>query len=48
MSKDWVKDMRDMASKYNIQEAVNNLDRNELRSFLKIGKHQVIKVITEN
>jgi|LULU01.1.fsa_nt_gb hypothetical protein len=34
MSKDWVKDMRDMASKYNIQEAVNNLDRNELRSFL--------------
>ena len=34
MSKDWVKDMRDMASKYNIQNAVNNLDRNELRSFL--------------
>ena len=34
MSKDWVKDMRDMASKYNIQDAVNNLDRNELRSFL--------------
>ncbi len=33
MSKDWVKDMRDMASKYNIQEAVNNLDRNELGLF---------------
>ena len=34
MSNDWVKDMRDMASKYKIQEAVNNLDRNQLRSFL--------------
>lgn len=34
MSNDWVKDMRDMASKYNIQDAVNNLDRNQLRSFL--------------
>ena len=34
MSNDWVKDMRDMASKYNIQNAVNNLDRNQLRSFL--------------
>ena len=34
MSKNWVKDMRDMASKYKIQDAVNNLDRNELRSFL--------------
>lgn len=34
MSKDWVKDMRDMASKYKIQDALNNLDRNELRSFL--------------
>ena len=34
MSKDWVKDMRNMSSKYKIQDAVNNLDRNQLRSFL--------------
>ena len=34
MSKDWVKDMRDMASKYNIQDAVNNLDSKQLRAFL--------------
>ena len=34
MSKNWVKDMRDMASKYKIQDAVNNLDEKQLRSFL--------------
>ena len=34
MSKDWVKDMRDMASKYKIQDAVNSLDEKQLRSFL--------------
>ena len=34
MSENWVKDMKDMASKYKIQDAVNNLDRQQLRSFL--------------
>ena len=34
MSNDWVKDMRDMASKYKIQDAVNSLDEKQLRSFL--------------
>ena len=34
MSNDWVKDMRDMSSKYKIQDAVNNLDSKQLRSFL--------------
>ena len=34
MSNDWVKDMRTMASKYKIQTAVNELDSEDLRSFL--------------
>ena len=35
MSNNWVKDMRDMASKYNIQDAVNNLDNKQLKAFLQ-------------
>lgn len=34
MSNDWVNDMRQMASKYKIQDAVNNLEKEQLRSFL--------------
>jgi DNA-binding transcriptional regulator/RsmH inhibitor MraZ len=34
MSENWPKDMKDMASKYKIQDAVNKLNRTELRSFL--------------
>tara|TARA_A100001015_G_C14579991_1_gene552504 strand:- start:161 stop:574 length:414 start_codon:yes stop_codon:yes gene_type:complete len=34
MSENWVKDMKDMASKYKIQDAVNNLEKQQLRSFL--------------
>jgi predicted HAD superfamily Cof-like phosphohydrolase len=35
MSNDWVKDMRKMASKYKIQDAVNNLDSAQLKAFLQ-------------
>lgn len=35
MSNDWVKDMREMASKYKIQDAVNNLDSAQLKAFLQ-------------
>ena len=35
MSTDWVKDMNKMASKYKIQDAVNNLDSGELKAFLQ-------------
>jgi predicted HAD superfamily Cof-like phosphohydrolase len=35
MSNDWVKDMRQMASKYKIQDAVNNLDSAQLKAFLQ-------------
>jgi predicted HAD superfamily Cof-like phosphohydrolase len=35
MSNDWVKDMRKMASKYKIQDAVNNLDSGQLKAFLQ-------------
>ena len=35
MSKDWVKDMNDMASKYKIHDAVNNMDQTQLRAFLR-------------
>jgi len=35
MSNDWVKDMRQMASKYKIQDAVNNLDGAQLKAFLQ-------------
>ena len=35
MSTDWVKDMNEMASKYKIQDAVNNLDSGELKAFLQ-------------
>ena len=35
MSTDWVKDMNEMASKYKIQDAVNNLDSAQLKAFLQ-------------
>ena len=35
MSNDWVNDMRQMASKYKIQDAVNNLDDAQLKAFLQ-------------
>jgi predicted HAD superfamily Cof-like phosphohydrolase len=35
MSKDWVKDMNDMASKYKIHDAVNKMDQASLRAFLR-------------
>ena len=35
MSTDWVKDMNEMASKFKIQDAVNNLDSGELKAFLQ-------------
>lgn len=35
MSKDWVKDMNDMASKYKIHDAVNKMDQTSLRAFLR-------------
>ncbi len=35
MSKDWVKDMRGMASKYEIHDAVNKMDQAQLRAFLR-------------
>ena len=34
MSNNWPKDMKDMASKYKIQDAVDKLNKTELRSFL--------------
>ena len=35
MSENWVKDMREMSSKYKIQDAVNNLDSKQLKAFLQ-------------